>query len=258
MWGKEIRLSVVLFSALVVATYAGCQRSQTNTPTPVPTASKPNVREGRLLYFSGRFGAPRLTSIPGFLKSYSDDELRTVTELNLADNDIVRIEGLKRLPNLKTLDLGKNKIETISGLVDAPKLEVLNLTQNRITRIEGLESVTGLRELYLDFNRIEKIESLSHLRNLGVLTLNWNRIRKLEGLRDLGSLWWLEVGANQLDEFSELLELKNVRSLTVVGPKNVIDEEDRRVFREWNLQHPEEQLDSEGAPLSAKKPKRGS
>jgi hypothetical protein len=213
--------------------------------------------KGRLVYGGAKDEIP-LNSIPQLLSLYSDEELVGVTELNLSQNEIANIQGLNRLPNLKILRLGYNQLERISGLENSPNLEILSLGHNRIARIEGLDYVTALRELYLESNRIEKIENLSHLRKLEVLILNWNRIRKLEGLRGLQSLRWLEVGANPLENFSEILELKNVRSMTIAGPENVIDDEDRRVFQEWNRQHPEEQLDSEGVPLSSKKPKPGS
>jgi len=243
------RCLILMFAELIIAAdWAGCQRAETiaqqmqRTSTQAGQSIKPVIREGRLLYFSGRFGAPRLTTIPSFIDLYTDNELATVTELNLAENDISRIEGLKRLPNLKILELGANQIDEISGLEEAPDLEILSLTQNRIKRIEGLEPLVGLKELYLGRNLIEKIENLSSLVNLEVLNLEWNKIRTIEGLGNLKSLRWLIIGGNQLHDYSGLLELDQVKEIALTSPHNVVDEKAIQVFKEWNRRHPDEQI----------------
>ena len=243
---KKIITTFILIMMLLVGLTSGnpsaFAQEEGQKAQPAPINKKPIVRNGVLRYYGQRPGAVKLKTIPSFLALYSDEELTSVIELSLEMHELFRIEGLKRLPNLKILRLLGNQIETISGLEDAPGLEILNLTQNRISRIDGLGLLLKLRELYLGHNLITRIENLSYFYNLEVLDLEWNKIRKIEGLGSLQSLRWLLVGGNQLEDYSGLLELDHVKNLSLASPSNVVDEKAIQVFKEWNRRHPDEQI----------------
>ena len=64
--------------------------------------------------------------------------------------DIVEIEGLEKLNQLKVLLLAYNEIKEIKGLKHLTNLQELSLNDNQITEIKGLENLTNLRTLYLD------------------------------------------------------------------------------------------------------------
>lgn len=248
MLKQALHLRVSAMALLVGVALGACIQSAATAQAneekvaPASIAKKPVIRKGVLDYYGQRPGAVKLKDIPSFLALFTDEELTAVTELSLEKHELSRIEGLKRLPNLKILELGANRIETISGLEEAPGLEILSLTQNSIKQIDGLEPLIDLKELYLGRNLIEKIQNLSSLNSLEILNLEWNKIRAIEGLGNLKSLRWLIIGGNQLHEYSGLLELDQVKELALTSPDNVVDEKAKRVFEEWNRRHPDEQI----------------
>lgn len=98
--------------------------------------------------------------------------------LNLSSRlDILRIDNLWILPNLRILSLAFNKID----------------------KIENLNALTELRELNMTFNAIEKLENLEALKKLEVLNVFGNKIRKIENLDELESLIIFSAGNNVID-----------------------------------------------------------
>lgn len=143
------------------------------------------------------------------LSKFSYLDLTNLEELNLSENSICKIEGLKTFTKLKKLKLSNNSIRKIEGLETLTKLTYLNLSYNHITKIEGLLTLTNLRVLYLNNNNlcelkseliiensIWKIEGLDTLTNLVELFLNNNNIQKIEGLDTLKNLEKLNLNNN--------------------------------------------------------------
>jgi Leucine-rich repeat (LRR) protein len=77
-----------------------------------------------------------------------------ILNFNLFETDILRIDNLWILPNLRILSLAFNKID----------------------KIENLDALTELQELNLTFNAIEKLENLN-LKKLEVFNVFGNKIR---------------------------------------------------------------------------------
>ena len=99
-----------------------------------------------------------------------------ITELDLSNFGINKINNLDSLVNLTTLYLSKNQITTIENLDSLVNLTVLSLNQNEILKIENLDSLVNLTYLYLNSNQITTIENLDSLVNLTILNLNSNQI----------------------------------------------------------------------------------
>eukprot|EP00899_Mesostigma_viride_P011201 jgi/Mesvir1/20081/Mv13330-RA.1 len=72
---------------------------------------------------------------------------RCLTELNLSDNHIERIEGLEGLIHLKKLVLTNNKIRLVEGLEDNKALEHLLMQANDVTDLAGIQHLSGLQNL---------------------------------------------------------------------------------------------------------------
>lgn len=71
--------------------------------------------------------------------------LHHLQELNLSDNGILTIEGLKDLVHLKHLNLKGNCIKTIEHLNTNAKLEYLNLSENNIAAISDISFLKNLK-----------------------------------------------------------------------------------------------------------------
>ncbi|AFN83664.1 hypothetical protein EROM_090470 [Encephalitozoon romaleae SJ-2008] len=97
-----------------------------------------------------------------------------IEELYLISNDISTIRGLD-LPRIKKLDLAVNDICRIENLGNCITLEELYLGSNRIRAVEGLEDLTSLKILDLQNNELEVVDCSMIPSSVEVLLLGENR-----------------------------------------------------------------------------------
>ena len=145
------------------------------------------------------------------------EKLTNLQSLNLRGNQIRSIERLEKLTKLQSLNLWKNRITSIEGLEELTKLQSLNLSDNQITSIEGLEKLTNLKSLDLSDNQITSIEGLEKLTKLQSLLLWRNRITSTEGLEKLTNLQSLNLSDNQITSIEGLEKLTKLQSLDLSG-----------------------------------------
>lgn len=82
---------------------------------------------------------------------YGVCRLHQLQELNLANNGILTIEGLKELTQLVHLNLEGNNIKTIEHLNTNLKLEYLNLSENSIGNISDISYLKSLKVRQITF-----------------------------------------------------------------------------------------------------------
>jgi hypothetical protein len=128
------------------------------------------------------------------------DKLIDIEVLNLHNNKIEEIRNIDTLINLRKLSLKKNKIIEIKGLTQQKNLNYLDLSENRIKDIKGLESLVNLKSLNLRNNYIIEINGLEKLNNLEILDLGNNRIRKIKNINHLINLKNLRLEGNVIPE----------------------------------------------------------
>ena len=182
----------------------------TITPTPTPTATPVPVHfsdeiiETAVLSALGRTSGPIL-----------EEELGAVTELNLGDTGLTKLEDLQRLPNLKKLYLHRNGIEDISALAGLTGLEGLELSGNAISDISALSSLTGLKTLSLTYNNVSDLSPLAGLTQLVNLHVIGNNITDLSPLANMTNLKKLRIEDNS--GITDLSPLKNLTRLEEYG-----------------------------------------
>jgi Leucine-rich repeat (LRR) protein len=98
--------------------------------------------------------------------------------LNLDNNLITHIEGLKQNVNLRVLSLNGNNISDIENL-DGLFIEELYLSTNHVAQITGLNNLPVLHTLDLSKNEIERLRGLEQIETLRFLNLSLNQIRKV-------------------------------------------------------------------------------
>lgn len=116
-----------------------------------------------------------LTTIPHQITKLVHLEL-----LDLACNQISKIENLSNLTNLQRLSLGENNISKIEGIGNLKSLNELFLHSNEIIKIEGIENLKHLEELNLSDNKVVEIEGLDNLKKLEILNLSNNLITDIK------------------------------------------------------------------------------
>ena len=136
------------------------------------------------------------------------ENINSITELDLKDNDIQDITGIEQFVNLITLDMSENHIENIELLSILMNLKNLNLGINRIDNINPLGELVKLEQLELHGNKIENIEILSNLISLKILNLNGNKIEDITALSKLNDLQELSIGSNSIRDISPIEKLK--------------------------------------------------
>lgn len=109
----------------------------------------------------------------------NEEELdyKKVTTFTLEHKNLLKINCLWPLCNLKQLNLSNNFIKRIENLDSLIYLEDLNLSFNEISKIENLQTLIKLRKLSLYSNKIEKLENLENLKNIKILNLGANCIK---------------------------------------------------------------------------------
>lgn len=114
-------------------------------------------------------------------------DFSTITELCLEFLNILKIDHLWMLTNLRRLSLKCNKVDKIENLDNLINLRELDLSFNCIERIENLECLLRLERLSLFRNNIRRIENVEHLTEIVRLSLGNNLIDSTNGV----SLVWL-------------------------------------------------------------------
>ena len=118
--------------------------------------------------------------------------------------------------DLTNLDLDNNCVERIDSLSRLTKLTRLKLENNKIESIEALKNLTQIRYLYLSRNRIENIGSLANLTKLRLLFLSQNRVRFLEPIRTQTLMKYLFLDHNELSRILNVIgSFKDLEKLKI-------------------------------------------
>ncbi|XP_070181590.1 leucine-rich repeat-containing protein 9-like isoform X2 [Littorina saxatilis] len=103
--------------------------------------------------------------------------LPSLKALFLQGNEIMKVEGLEGLHDLRELVLDRNKIKVVSDYAFANQwsLQELHMEENRLREVASLGCLENLQRLYLGSNRIQditelgKLDALSNLVELSVV-----------------------------------------------------------------------------------------
>ncbi|MDQ0092074.1 Leucine-rich repeat (LRR) protein [Paenibacillus anaericanus] len=91
----------------------------------------------------------------------TDEELLTITELQVINGGISSLDGIQYLTNLRKLFLNENNISDISLLSSLQSLTHLELKNNQIKNVAPLSGLSQLKELYLGGNSITDYSPLA-------------------------------------------------------------------------------------------------
>lgn len=92
------------------------------------------------------------------------------------------LSGIAPLHNLELLVATHHQIINIEPLSSLKQMKSLFLFNNKIESLKGIESLTELEQLYVQFNRIESLEPIESLSNLREVYIHDNHLSSLKGL----------------------------------------------------------------------------
>ena len=139
--------------------------------------------------------------------------LRSLSHLDLSDNDLADVSALSGLTGLRDLLLSGNALRDLSPLSELAELRSLTLSNNGLTDVSALSGLSSLRQLWLDGNELESIRPLRRLRSLIYLHLGDNRIEDVSPLTWLGDLRRLWLPGNEVADVSALSGLWSLQRL---------------------------------------------
>ena len=127
----------------------------------------------------------------------SQDDINSVTQLDLRKKSITDLTGIEYFTNLSThLYLTTNKLESddLLQLANLKKLKYLSIADNKITDISSLKNLTALTDLNIRYNKISNISVVSNftsLKNLWAKNNNITDISPINGLQNLQTIEFL-------------------------------------------------------------------
>ncbi len=175
----------------------------------------------------------------------TEQEMQTLTHLNVQDRGISDLTGLESATNLDWLEIGYNSILDLTPVAQMTKLRTLWASENEIGTLSPLANLTNLINIGLANNRsalsltpLRRLTNLEHLSIRHVSLTNITRIADLLNLRRLDlldtglsnvnivqtltHLEYLNVGGNSISDISHLAGLTSLRELTLAN-NNISD-----------------------------------
>ncbi|MBN2236012.1 MAG: leucine-rich repeat domain-containing protein, partial [Bacteroidales bacterium] len=164
-----------------------------------------------------------------------------LTELDINGNqDIINLEPLSKLSNLRTLDVSNTSIEDIypvrnltklhnlncsgtfinkvDALVYSMELRVLNISNTAISSLKDISNLVNLKILDISNTQVEDLSSCSEMTLLEDLKMRNTMVMDLEPLQTLTSLNYLDLSDNE--QIQSLDALKNLSKLKVLYCNN--------------------------------------
>ncbi|GAJ97518.1 CotH kinase family protein [Geomicrobium sp. JCM 19055] len=148
---------------------------------------------------------------------------RSITSLDLSNQQIENLSGLEHFEMLNSLDLTNNKIEDISTLSEHERLETLSLEDNNVHEIDYLAELSSLTSLNLRENYVENIEPITELIYLEDLNLRENRITSIDSISGLEFLEDLNLRYNEITSIEPVLTLPLLRERLYVEGNPIED-----------------------------------
>jgi len=150
-------------------------------------------------------------------EDFTQQQLRTITTLELELIDINDLKGAEQATGLTTLVMQESGITDITSLRRLTQLTTLNLAGNAITDITPLAGLTGLTSLNLSGNGVTSVAALEKLTSLTTLDLSDNALTDISVVANFTGLTTLNLSGNSITDISALAALTRLTVLNLNG-----------------------------------------
>lgn len=147
----------------------------------------------------------------------TQNDMKSLTLLDLSRRGIKSIQGLQYASNLKYVDLSDNEINDITPLKSLTKIRELDITGNQITSIEDLSDMTDMQMLIVSQNQISSLDVIKQLKSLHTFEANDNQITDISALSMATELTWLQLNGNQIANIQPLSKLTKLKNLEIAS-----------------------------------------
>ncbi|MEQ8246075.1 MAG: P-loop NTPase fold protein [Alphaproteobacteria bacterium] len=143
----------------------------------------------------------------------TSDHWRTVTDLDLSDNDLSEITLLQECVALQTLELNNTQVADLAPLKGLTALQSLWLDNTQVADLAPLKGLTALETLWLNYTQVADLAPLKGLTALETLWLNNTPVADLAPLKGLTALQTLELDNTPVADLAPLKGLTALQSL---------------------------------------------
>lgn len=155
--------------------------------------------------------------------SITEEQLKMVLnieELSLRDNkQILDLEPLSKLTNLKKLDCSNTNISSLNPIRNMTKLVSLKCSKTSIATFEMMKYATSLQEVIFNNTEVSDLEPLRSFADLEKLQAVHTKISNLEPLSELKKLKELRVSDNEILDLKPLSALSALEYLQISSTK---------------------------------------
>jgi len=149
--------------------------------------------------------------------SVSEEQLESITNLQVINSDVQDLKGMELLTGLRTLEIVGTEVSDIHPIGGLINLISLDLRNNEIENINSLSNLTNLTMLLLDENKIDDISALSTLVDLTSLKLASNQITDVTPLQNLNNLHTLNLNSNHIMDISSLPQVASTSGFSAIN-----------------------------------------
>ena len=143
----------------------------------------------------------------------TDQQMRSLTELDARKKQIKDLTGLEQATRLRVLELRENQISDIRPVANLKSLQALMLDFNNVDDIKPLANLTQLTWLLLGKNPISDFTPLDPLNQLEGLAIWGSHFSNTVLLADMTQLTHLWVGDNKINDVTPLTNLTQLQFL---------------------------------------------
>ncbi|KAM5165196.1 nephrocan-like [Mantella aurantiaca] len=148
-------------------------------------------------------------------------QLETLSELNLAGNQLSSADGIQTIVNLTSLDLSKNHLSSLPNKLPV-KIQRLDCSDNQISRVKAqdMKGLSNLKHLFLDNNGIIQFEekTLQWCDHISNLAMEQNLLTLIpQGLPM--TLTRLDLKDNKIEHIG-VHDVNNLKHLQVLNLRN--------------------------------------
>ncbi len=149
--------------------------------------------------------------------------LKTMTalqEVYLQRNVVTDLSALSSCTNLTKLDISYNSVTSLSPVCGHSQLNWIHAGNNKISEVSSIGQLTSLEYLYLDHNMLTNITPISTITGLCELNISNNSLTDIASLSKLNKLMYLDFSFNQVTAIPQWS--KDCMLVTIDGSNNLI------------------------------------
>ena len=144
-------------------------------------------------------------------------DVRRLTELNIADAGVTSLAGLEECVNLRGLVACGNSIADLSPLAGLTAITELDLGRNLLADLTPLAGLTAAVHVRLADNRITDVSPLAAMAVLELLDLARNPLADVSPLAGLTALTALDLADDQVADLAGLAAMTALEILNLAG-----------------------------------------